>query len=124
MTRVLIVSGALLIMLALLFGLAGRHEVRALPEYASQTGEPCATCHISPSGGGSRTVRGQAWVGSSKPGAVPDTLASLALLGIDLKVDPAQYSTVPAAIPPAQPLQVQPSKLLELHPWLSNYDGN
>jgi hypothetical protein len=122
-------SGVFLILLSLLIGLATVKPARALPEYASQTGEPCSTCHISPSGGGSRTVRGQAWVGNGKPGTVPDTLESLALLGIEIKVDPAQYTTIPASIPAAQPLPaayrpLNPATLQQLHPWLSSFGGN
>lgn len=124
MSRVLIFSGVLAVVLALLFGLGGQQKAYALPEYAAQTGEPCASCHVSPSGGGSRTVRGQAWVGNGKPGTVPDTLEALDLLGIDLQIDPAQFTTVPAQIPAAQPLRVQPGKLQELHPWLSSFNGN
>ncbi len=35
--------------------------VHALPEYAARTGESCATCHVSPGGGGPRTLRGLLW---------------------------------------------------------------
>ena len=42
-----VLSLAILLALALPGG-----RVKALPEYSSQTGEPCATCHLSPSGGG------------------------------------------------------------------------
>jgi hypothetical protein len=47
----------------------------ALPEYSVQTGEPCASCHVSPSGGGVRTPRGQAWVAEERPSTVPDLAA-------------------------------------------------
>src|SRR5512140_3352364 len=39
----------------------------ALPEYANRTGEPCATCHVSPGGGGPRTLRGLLWASRGKP---------------------------------------------------------
>lgn len=44
----------------------------ALPEYAMRTGEPCATCHVSPGGGGPRTLRGLLWAARGKPDKVPD----------------------------------------------------
>ena len=44
----------------------------ALPEYANRTGEPCATCHVSPGGGGPRTLRGLLWAARGKPDKVPD----------------------------------------------------
>ena len=43
----------------------------ALPEYAARTGEPCATCHVNPGGGGPRTLRGLLWAGSGRPDQVP-----------------------------------------------------
>jgi mono/diheme cytochrome c family protein len=33
---------------------AAAQPVHALPEYAARTGEACATCHVSPGGGGPR----------------------------------------------------------------------
>lgn len=33
----------------------------ALPDYASKTGQVCATCHVNPAGGGTLTARGQAF---------------------------------------------------------------
>jgi mono/diheme cytochrome c family protein len=53
----------------LLFGF--RPVAYALPEYATRTGEPCATCHVNPAGGGARTVRGSLWVAAGKPDTVP-----------------------------------------------------
>lgn len=44
----------------------------ALPEYANRTGEPCATCHVNPGGGGPRTLRGLLWAARGKPDAVPE----------------------------------------------------
>lgn len=43
----------------------------ALPEYASRTGESCATCHVSPGGGGPRTLRGLLWSARGKADQVP-----------------------------------------------------
>jgi hypothetical protein len=97
---------------------------QALPEYSSQTGEPCATCHISPSGGGLRSPRGQAWVGADKPGAVPDLTESLELLGVHLEVDESAYVTVPEAIAPAGPLRLKTGQAKAIHQWLRDYEGN
>ena len=99
-------------------------EVQALPEYSAQTGEPCATCHVSPSGGGPRAPRGQAWIADEKPGTVPDMLESLELLGVDLDVDLAYYNIIPDEVPAAQPLRLQPGQAEELHQHLSTYPGN
>ncbi len=71
------------------------HPSQALPEYSAQTGEPCATCHISPSGGGLRTPRGQGWIGSGRPGAVPALADALALLGVRLKVNEKDFVALP-----------------------------
>ncbi len=32
---------------------------KATPQFASQTGQPCSACHVSPSGGGKLTARGE-----------------------------------------------------------------
>ncbi len=97
---------------------------QALPEYSTQTGEPCATCHVSPSGGGLRTPRGQAWVGAGKPGAVPDLTESLELLGVHLDVDESAYVTVPESVPPAELLNLKPGQAGLIHEWLKDYEGN
>jgi len=60
-------SAAVLILSALLFA----HSAKALPEYAHRTGEPCATCHVNPGGGGPRTLRGALWAARGKQDAVP-----------------------------------------------------
>lgn len=46
-------------------------RAHALPEYASRTGEPCAACHVSPGGGGPRTLRGLLWAAQGRPDQVP-----------------------------------------------------
>ncbi len=97
---------------------------QALPEYSTQTGEPCATCHVSPSGGGLRTPRGQAWVGADKPRAVPDLTQSLELLGVHLDVDESAYVTAPESVPPAGPLNLRPGEADIIHNWLKDYEGN
>ena len=99
-------------------------STHALPEYSTQTGEPCASCHISPSGGGLRTPRGQAWVGAGKPGTVPDLTAALESLGVHITIDAGAYTTVPESIPPAQPVRLGPGQARSLHDWLKDYEGN
>jgi len=96
---------------------------RALPEYSTQTGEPCASCHLSPSGGGPRTLRGQAWVAAEKPGVVPDVIESLELLGVNLDVDETDYVNVSESVPPATPLQ-KTDQSHPVHDWLKDYEGN
>ena len=115
--------------LLLALALPGR-QAQALPEYSSQTGEPCATCHASPSGGGVRTPRGQAWVAQSKPGEVPDLVAALDALGVTLDVNEADYVLVPETINPATPLSEAPSTEVsssianEVQRWIADFRGN
>ncbi len=99
-------------------------QAEALPEYSAQTGEPCATCHLSPSGGGARTPRGQAWVGSGKPGAVPDLAAALEQLGVHMEINQEDYTLVPVTIQPAEPLVANPADTGRIYEWVSGYDGN
>lgn len=124
MKRFLIFFGSLLVAAALLLALLPASSAQALPEYSAQTGEPCATCHISPSGGGPRGPRGQAWVASGKPGAVPDTLQALELLGVELSVDPAYFTATSPEVQEPEALQVAPAQGQRLYRWLSQYDGN
>ncbi|MFQ5577062.1 MAG: c-type cytochrome [Anaerolineae bacterium] len=51
--------------------LAPPAPAHALPEFATRTGEPCATCHVSPGGGGPRTLRGLLWAAQGRPDQVP-----------------------------------------------------
>lgn len=120
----LIICGSLFLLAAVVLALIPNGQVRALPEYSAQTGEPCATCHISPSGGGPRGPRGQAWVASSKPGAVPDLVQSLELLGVELSVDPAYFVAPDAFIPDEPQLETVTWQGPPLYRWLINYDGN
>jgi hypothetical protein len=124
MKRFLIFFGSLLLVAALALALIPNSTVKALPEYASQTGEPCATCHISPSGGGPRGPRGQAWVASSKPSTVPDTLQSLELLGVELTVDPAYFIVTDLEVQEPEALETTSGQGQPLYRWLSGYDGN
>lgn len=122
MKKLLIISGVLILCTSLL--LMPSSNTKALPEYAAQTGEPCLSCHISPSGGGSRGPRGQAWVASDKPGEVPDLVQSLELLGVELSVDPDDFIAADAEIQDAEALDISPARSQKLYRWLSQYDGN
>lgn len=124
MQGLLITFGVLILCTSLLFGLATPPTAQALPEYAVQTGEPCSSCHISPSGGGPRGARGQAWVASNKPGTIPDLMQSLELLGVELSVDPAYFTVTKPDVQEAEALKVAPVQSQELFRWLSQYDGN
>ncbi|MGE5251891.1 MAG: hypothetical protein ACM3QS_16930 [Bacteroidota bacterium] len=120
----LILLGALILSVLVLLLLPPSATSHALPEYAAQTGEPCSSCHISPSGGGPRGPRGQAWVASEKPSIVPDLVTSLELLGVELKVDPAYFAATGAEVMEAAPLALLPSQSEKIFRWLSEYDGN
>jgi mono/diheme cytochrome c family protein len=124
MKRFLILLGILFLVTALFLALLPVSPAGALPEYASQTGEPCATCHVSPSGGGPRGPRGQAWVASSKPGAVPDLIQSLELLGVELSVDPAYFTVTDLEVQEPEAPEVSSGQGQPLYRWLSGYDGN
>ena len=124
MKRFMIYLGILFLATALLLALLPTSSAKALPEYSAQTGEPCASCHISPSGGGPRGPRGQAWVASEKPGYVPDTLESLELLGVELTVDPAYFKVVDLDAQDPEALDTPPGQSQPIFRWLSEYDGN
>lgn len=124
MKRFLIFSGLFLVASTLLLALIPASTAGALPEYSSQTGEPCASCHISPSGGGPRGPRGQAWVASNKPGTVPDTLQSLELLGVNLTVDPAYFTATHLEIREPEALEATSGQSQPIYRWLGQYDGN
>ena len=53
-------------------GVFGEKSAHALPEFADRTGEPCSTCHVSPGGGGPRTLRGLLWAAKGRPDLVPN----------------------------------------------------
>lgn len=124
MKHFLITFGALFLCTSLLLALGTPSTAQALPEYAAQTGEPCSSCHISPSGGGPRGPRGQAWVASNKPGAIPDLMSSLELLGVKLSMDPAYFTVAASQVQEAEALDVAPGQGQKLFRWLSQYDGN
>ncbi|MGD8405758.1 MAG: hypothetical protein PVJ21_19020 [Anaerolineales bacterium] len=124
MKHFLILLGILFLVTTLFLALLPVKPVVALPEYASQTGEPCASCHISPSGGGPRGPRGQAWVASEKPGYVPDTLESLELLGVELSVDPAYFTVTDLEVQEPEALETKSGSGEPLYRWLNDYDGN
>ncbi len=124
MKRFLIFLGVLLLVTALFLTFLPVSSAQALPEYSAQTGEPCFSCHVSPSGGGPRGPRGQAWVASEKPSFVPDTLQSLELLGVELKVDPAYFTVADLEVQEAEVLETIPGQDQPLYRWLGGYDGN
>jgi hypothetical protein len=123
MKRGLLLVAVAVLILAVVVVLALASPARALPEYSSQTGEPCATCHISPSGGGIRSPRGQAWLGSHRPGTVPALSDALALLGVHLTVSEADFvAPANAARPASKP--AAPTAEPDLYRWLNSYEGN
>lgn len=62
--------------------LTAAQPVHALPEYAARTGEACATCHVSPGGGGPRTLRGLLWAARGQPDQVPTLPGVLVAPGV------------------------------------------
>lgn len=124
MNRFLILLGSLFLIAALFLALIPASTAGALPEYSAQTGEPCASCHVSPSGGGPRGPRGQGWVASGKPGAVPDTLVALELLGVELSVDPAYFTVTDLDVRKPEVLEITSGQGQPLYRWLNDYDGN
>ncbi len=67
----------------LFFTVWGSTPGHALPEYAQRTGEPCATCHVSPGGGGPRTLQGLLWAAKGKPDKVPELPNVLVAPGVN-----------------------------------------
>lgn len=124
MRHILIFCGVLLVVTALLLCAPPASTGNALPEYAAQTGEPCSSCHVSPSGGGARGPRGQAWVASEKPSSVPDLAASLELLGVELNADPVYFTARAEPIPPAESPAIRPGSPRLIFDLLSGFDGN
>jgi mono/diheme cytochrome c family protein len=59
------------------------HIAHAFPEYAQDTGESCATCHVNPGGGGPRTLRGALWAAKGRPDAVPSMPGVLLAPGVN-----------------------------------------
>ncbi len=122
MRRALLLPALISIMIAAALGLST--TTRAMPEYATQVGEPCGTCHISPAGGGVRGVRGQAWVAEDKPPQVPSTLDALKVLGVQLPPDMSNYTSAPASPSAAAPLPLRSEPLAPLLEQLMNREGN
>ncbi len=117
-----VVGILMVVLLAMAVGTAP--TVHAMPEYATRVGEPCATCHVSPAGGGLRNLRGQAWVLSGKPSTVPTTADALVLMGIRIPSDMTIYTAAPSSIPQPAPLAIQPISKTLLFQKLSEYEGN
>jgi mono/diheme cytochrome c family protein len=63
--------------------LVGAQPVHALPEYTTRTGESCAACHVSPGGGGPRTLRGLLWAARGRPDQVPQLPGVLLAPGVE-----------------------------------------
>lgn len=124
MKHILLLSGALLLCASLLFLAPTWSTSSALPEHAAQTGEPCSTCHVSPSGGGPRGPRGLAWVASGKKSTVPDLMQSLELLGVNLSTASSYYVAAGGPAPDVEPLNVTSVQGPSIFRWLSQYDGN
>ena len=124
MKRFLVLFNVFVLSLTLFLCVVPSSTGQALPEYAAQTGEPCSTCHVSPSGGGPRTPRGQAWVASDKSGPVPNITQSLELLGVKLNEDATYYTIAPSQVQKATTLSTVPTGTQELFRRLSQYDGN
>ncbi len=122
MQRLLVISFVAVLLISLALGLAT--PTRAMPEYATQVGEPCASCHVSPAGGGMRNVRGQAWVTQGRPSTVPSTEDALKIMGVSLPSDMSIYTAAPAQPQPAAPFQPQMKSLAPLLERLLDYEGN
>ena len=76
-----VVAGLAILFIAALALFWSATPGHALPEYANRTGEPCATCHVSPGGGGPRTLRGLLWASKGKPDKVPELAGVMAAPG-------------------------------------------
>ncbi|TWJ18686.1 CopD family protein [Geobacter argillaceus] len=66
-----------LIQLVLTLILACPLTASATEEYASQTGRPCATCHLDPSGGGELTTAGREFAAAHREGAAKPALSTI-----------------------------------------------
>ncbi|MCL4394004.1 MAG: hypothetical protein M1482_04220 [Chloroflexi bacterium] len=97
---------------------------QAMPEYAARVGEPCASCHVSPAGGGMRNIRGQAWVASDRPAVVPSTAQALQILGITLPSNTRAYKAPPDSVAAPSLLAAHPAKLARLLDILLHGEGN
>lgn len=119
MKRAVVILAVLIALLAL-----ASTSALALPEYASQTGEPCGTCHVSASGGGLRTPRGLGWVAQQKPTTVPSLDEALATLGVKSTADPADYVAPTTPPAPAAPLATRYERKMLLVEIMLGYAGN
>lgn len=108
----------------LLLSLYWAGSVQAMPEYATRTGEPCGSCHVSAAGGGLRTPRGQAWVAQARPNSVPALTESLTILGVKLTTNPADYAAPTTPPPPPATLATRYEHKMALILRLLDYGGN
>lgn len=63
-------------------GMGGEQAAHALPEYTPRTNEPCGACHVSPGGGGPRTLRGLLWAARGQPDRIPPLPGLLIPIGV------------------------------------------
>jgi cytochrome c5 len=63
-------------------GSGGERVAHTLPEYTPRTNEPCGACHVSPGGGGPRTMRGMLWAARGQPDLIPQLPGLLMPAGI------------------------------------------
>jgi cytochrome c553 len=63
-------------------GIGSQQTVHALPEYTPRTAEPCGACHVSPGGGGPRTMRGLLWAARGQPDLIPQLPGLLVPVGV------------------------------------------
>lgn len=59
-------AAALAVGAVVLSGIAIPTVAKATPQYAQQTGQACGACHVSPSGGGKLTAKGEAFKKNKK----------------------------------------------------------
>ncbi|MHB9091844.1 MAG: hypothetical protein ACYC7H_10510, partial [Chloroflexota bacterium] len=93
-TRRTLATIAIASLLLALLALLNPMSSYALPQYATATGQPCATCHTNPAGGGALTATGQAFA------AVANHAASPAAAFQQISA-PAQATPAPTAAPAA-----------------------
>ncbi len=94
----LVLPAAMVVLFATLVAGAG-----ALPSYATQTGEPCATCHVDPAGGGTLTAAGETF---KNTGQLPTTPPPATPPPTTPDVTPPPASPSDVTPPPAFPSDV------------------
>src|SRR6516225_9354304 len=83
-------------------------SVSATPDIAKATGQPCATCHVNPAGGGPRNALGMRF--EALPNHDTDPAAAFAsLTGAPAPAAPAPAMPTPAAAAQPGPTSFQPT---------------